>query len=156
MVQQNGYFVQQEHGLIAMLGDDNENKRNEEVVKMLERWKQVVEESANNDDCSLALNSSLIRLFDVPTLCLRRIRQFCFVPAKASNSCKPCRCRNRRVSEGTSGIAPPTCHSQSVERHVKFVAEASAQVERFDSTKKFNLAKLRKRLTSKSNSNKVL
>ena len=35
---------------------------------MLERWKQVVEESANNDDCPLALNSSWIRLFDVSTL----------------------------------------------------------------------------------------
>ena len=35
---------------------------------MLERWKQVVEESANNDGCPLALNSSLIRLLDVPTL----------------------------------------------------------------------------------------
>ena len=34
---------------------------------MLERWKQVVEESANNNDCPLALNSSLIRLFDIPT-----------------------------------------------------------------------------------------
>ena len=28
----------------------------------------MVEESENNDDCPLALNSSLIRLFDVPTL----------------------------------------------------------------------------------------
>ena len=35
---------------------------------MLERWKQVVEESADNDDCPFALNSSLIRWFDVPTL----------------------------------------------------------------------------------------
>ena len=35
---------------------------------MLERWKQVAEESANNDNSPLALNSSLIRLLDVPTL----------------------------------------------------------------------------------------
>ena len=34
--------------------------------------------------------------------------------------------------EETSGIALPICQSQSVERLVKFVAEASAQVERFD------------------------
>ena len=38
------------------------------MAKMLERWKQVVEESANNDDYPFALNSSMIRLFDVPTL----------------------------------------------------------------------------------------
>ena len=67
LVQRNGYFAHQEYALIAMLGDDNENVRNVGVVKMLERWKQVVEESANNDDCPLALNSSWIRLFDVPT-----------------------------------------------------------------------------------------
>ena len=47
MVERNGYFAQQEYALIAMLGDDNENVRNAGVAKMLERWKQVVEESAN-------------------------------------------------------------------------------------------------------------
>ena len=67
MVQRNGYFAHQEYALIAMLGDDNENVRNVGVVKMLQRWKQVAEESANSHDCPLALNSSLIRLFDVPT-----------------------------------------------------------------------------------------
>ena len=65
VVQRNDYFALQEYALIAMLGDDNENVG---VAKMLERWKQVVEKSANNDDCLLVLNSSLIRLFDVPTL----------------------------------------------------------------------------------------
>ena len=44
-VQRNGYFAQQDYALIAMLGDDNENVRNAGVAKMLERWKQVVEES---------------------------------------------------------------------------------------------------------------
>ena len=59
-------------------------------------------------------------------------------------------------------IALPICHSQSVERHVKFVAEASAQVERFDQQqdepfdKKLNLTNLRKRVTPKSSSNNVL
>ena len=33
-----------------MLGDDNENARNVGEAKMLAYWKQVVEESANNDD----------------------------------------------------------------------------------------------------------
>ena len=36
------------------------------------------------------------------------------------------------MSEETSGITLPMCHSESVERHVKFFAETSAQVERFD------------------------
>ena len=42
VVQRNGYFAQQEYALIAMFGDDNENVRNAGVVKMQERWKQVV------------------------------------------------------------------------------------------------------------------
>ena len=66
MVQRNDYFAYQEYALIAMLGDDN--ARNVGEAKMLARWKQVAEESANNDDCPFALNSSLIHLFDVPTL----------------------------------------------------------------------------------------
>ena len=40
------------------------------MEKALAPRKQVAEENANNDDCPLALNSSLIRLFDVPTLSL--------------------------------------------------------------------------------------
>ena len=35
---------------------------------MLARRKQVAEESANNDGCPHALNSSLIRLFNIPVL----------------------------------------------------------------------------------------
>ena len=66
MVQRSGNCAHQEHALIAMLGDDNENARNVGVTKMLERRKQAAEESANNNDCLLALNSSLICLLDVP------------------------------------------------------------------------------------------
>ena len=87
MVQRNFYFALQECALIAMLGDDNKNLRNEGEAKMLEHRKQVAEENANNNDC---------------------------------------RFRNRRVSEEDSGITLPMCHSQSVEWHVNFVAEASA------------------------------
>ena len=48
LVQRHGYFAQQDYALMAILRDDNVK-----VVKMLERWKQVVEESANNNDCPL-------------------------------------------------------------------------------------------------------
>ena len=53
---------------MMMLGDDNKNVRSVGVAKVLAHWKQVAEESANNDDCPHVLNSSLIRLFDTPTL----------------------------------------------------------------------------------------
>ena len=65
MVQRNGYFSQQEYALIAMSGDNNENVRNVGVAKMLECRKQVVKESANNDDCPFTLSSRLIRLFEL-------------------------------------------------------------------------------------------
>ena len=45
VVQRNVFFAQQDYALIAMLGDDNENVRKAGVAKMLERWKQVAEES---------------------------------------------------------------------------------------------------------------
>ena len=51
-----------------MLGDDNENVRNVGVAKVLAHRKQVAEESANDDECPHALNSSLIRLFDLSSL----------------------------------------------------------------------------------------
>ena len=68
MMQRNGYFAHQEYVLIAMLGDYNENVRNVGVAKMLARRKQVAEESANNDECPHALSSSLICMFDLPSL----------------------------------------------------------------------------------------
>ena len=51
-----------------MLGDYNKNVRNVGEAKMLARRKQVAEENANNDECPYAPNSSLIRLFDLPSL----------------------------------------------------------------------------------------
>ena len=48
-----------------MLGNYNENVG---MAKVLARRKQRAEESANNDYCHHSLNSSLTRLFDVPTL----------------------------------------------------------------------------------------
>ena len=51
-----------------MLGDYDKNVRNVGVAKMLARRKQVAEESANNDECPHASSSSLIRLFDLPSL----------------------------------------------------------------------------------------
>ena len=64
----NGYFAHQETVLIAMVGNGYENVRNVGVAKVLAPRKQMAEESAHNDDCPPALNNSLIRLFNVPTL----------------------------------------------------------------------------------------
>ena len=56
--------------------------------------------------------------------------------------------------EETSGITLPICYCQCVEQHVKFVAEVSARVARFDRQeesfdKKIKSCKLRKTLNTK-------
>ena len=53
---------------MMVLGDDNKNVKSAGKPKVLAHRKQAAEESANNDDCSHVPNSSLIRLFNVPTL----------------------------------------------------------------------------------------
>ena len=70
-MQWNGYFAHPENVSIAMLGDDNKNVRNVGVAKVLALRKQVAEESASDDNSPHSPNSSLIGLFDVPTLNLK-------------------------------------------------------------------------------------
>ena len=53
---------------MMMLGDDNKNVKSVEMAKVLAHRKQAAEESANNDDCPHVPNSSLVRMFNVPTL----------------------------------------------------------------------------------------
>ena len=51
-----------------MLGYDNENVRNVGIAKVLAHKQQVGEENGNNNECPHSLSSSLIRLFDLPSL----------------------------------------------------------------------------------------
>ena len=97
------------------------------VAKVLPLRKQVAEESANNDDWPHALNSSSIRLFDVPTLNLEVNAYYEFAPAIASLT-------DREIKECLKKllVLHHPCHKQSVERHVKLVAEESAQAAGFD------------------------
>ena len=122
-----------------MLGDFNENLRSVGVAKMLARRKQVAEESANNDECPHALSSSLIRLFDLPLLNLEanvyyEIANSDFYQEKLSAIAN---LTDTKIQECLE--KPEVLHylnvialSQSVERHMKLVAEAFAQVERVD------------------------
>ena len=97
------------------------------VAKVLPLRKQVAEESANNDDWSHALNSSSIRLFDVPTLNLEANAYYELAIAIASLT-------DREIEECLKKplVLQYPCHKQSVERHVKLVVEESAQVAGFD------------------------
>ena len=126
----NGYFAHQENVLIAMVGDNYENVRNVGVAKVLARRKQVAEENANDNDRPLALNNSWICLFDVPTLNLEahayhELANFHSYqqqpPASASLT-------DTEIEECPKKplVLHYLSHCQSVERHIKVVAEASA------------------------------
>ena len=107
---------------------------------MLPLRKQVAEEIANNNDWPHALNSSLIRLLDVPTLNLEANAYYELAPAIASLT-------DREIEECLKKplVLHHPCHKQSVKRHVKLVAEEPAEVAGFDTemesfAKKLNLA----------------
>ena len=167
MVQRSGYFAQQDYALIAMLEDDNENVRNVGVAKMLERWKQVVEESANNDDSPFALNSSLTRLFDEPTLNLE-VNAYHELPNFDSYQQKPPAIASLADTEIEECLKKPlVLHylyvianlwsgSSNLLRKRLHKLKDLINNEMSHSTKKLNLANLRKRLTPKSSLNKVL
>ena len=119
-----------------MLGDDNENVRNVGVAKVLARWKQIAEESANNDGCRHALNSNLIRLFDAPTLNLEA-NAYHKLANFDSYQQQPQAIASLTDTEIEECLKKPLVlhylsHCQSAKRHMKLVAEASAQDAGFD------------------------
>ena len=172
VVQRNGYFAQQDCALIAMLGDDNENVRNVGVAKMLESWKQVVEKSENNDDCPLALDSSLIRLFNVPTLILEanayhEFANFDSYQQKPKTIASLALLHNAHTEIKQRLKKPLVLHyphvianlwsgTSNLLRKCLHKLKVLINNERSHSTKTLNLANVQKRLTPKSSSNKVL
>ena len=119
-----------------MVGDDYENVRKVGVAKVLARRKQVAEESAHNDDCPPALNNSLIRLFDVPTLNVEANAYYELAnfdsyqeqpPAIASlTDTEIEECPKKHL------VLHYLSHCQSVEWYIKPVAEASALTRKSD------------------------
>ena len=126
----NGHFAHQKNVLIAMVGDDYENVGNVGVAKALARRKQVAEESAHNYDCPPALNNSLIRWFDVPTLNLEA-NAYCDLANFDSYQQQPQAIASLTDTEIEKCLKKPLAlhylsRCQSVERPIKRVAEASA------------------------------
>ena len=106
-----------------MVGDDYENVRNVGAAKVLARRKQVAEESANNDECRHAPNSSLIRLFNVPTLNLEANAYYKLANFDSYQQQSPA---TASLTDTEKCLKKPLvlhyqCHNQSVERHVKLI-----------------------------------
>ena len=106
------------------------------MTKVLALRKQVADECANNDDRPHSLNSNSIRFFDVPTLNLEA-NAYHELGNVESHQQQPRAIASLTDTEvekclKKSLVLHHPCHNQSVERHVKLVAEASAQVAGFD------------------------
>ena len=94
---------------------------------MLARRKEVAEKSANNDDYPHALNNSLIRLVDVPTVNLEANAYY----ELANFEQQPPAIASLTDTEIEECLKKPLVlhylfHCQLVERHVKLVAEVFA------------------------------
>ena len=115
------------------------------MAKVLPLRKQIAEESANNDDWPHALNSSSIRMFDVPTLNLEVNAYYEFASAIASLT-------DREIEECLKKplVLHHPCYKQSVEQHVKLVAEESAQAAGFDTRHRVIRQKLKSRKLMKT------
>jgi len=131
-VQRNGYFAHPERLLIAMLKDGDEQIRSMVVTKVIALRKEWVSSSAAKESSSNERRSSSIRLFHLPTINvyfqLADIETFSQQPPAnahlTNDSIEDCRMK--------PSLLYHPCHNQTVERHVKLVTEASAQVAGFE------------------------
>ena len=150
VVQRNAFFAHQENVLIAMLGDNDEEIRMRGVNKVLSirgnlpstvtfdnhdlvdsRSEEYSLEGAKYYD-----TASTVRLFEPPTLDLTVNSYYKMVNLTSCHQQPPviehltdldieqCRIRPLQLDH--------PCHNQCVERHVKMVTEAAAQVEGFE------------------------
>ena len=122
VVRRNGYFGHPESILIAMLGDDDQAVRDRGVSHVL----------------SLRKNDTSVRLFHLPTFNLQADTYYYYELADLE-ICQqqPPAIRHLSDSEIEDCRMKPLilhhpCHNQTVERHVKLVTEASAQVTGFE------------------------
>ena len=120
VVQRNGYFGHPESILIAMLGDDD----------------QAVRDKGVNHVLSLRKNDTSVRLFHLPTLNLEADTYYELADLEICQQ-QPPAIRHLSDSEIEDCRMKPLilhhpCHNQTVERHVKLVTEASAQVTGFE------------------------
>ena len=132
---------------------------------MLAHRKQAAEENANIDDCHHALNCSLIRLFDEPTLNLEA-NAYHELANFDSYQQKPPAIARLTDTEIEGCLKKPlvlpylyviaNLWSGTLNLLRKCLRKLQDLIhEMSHSTKKLNLANLRKRLIPKSNSNKV-
>ena len=147
VVQRNAFFAHPENVLVAMLGDSNEDIRRLGVNKVLSmrgklppfnipngNFKGGYVDSKNEEDVSEAQENVHVRQFHVPALNLRAKSYHNLVDLNCCHQQPPAiehltdieQCRTKPLQ-----LNHP-CHNQCVERHVKLVTEAAAQVVGFE------------------------
>ena len=147
VVQRNGFFAHQENILVGMLGDDDEKIRMLGVNKVLSIRRELTSADSSNllamsvneehsSELTCGTSSALsVRPFNVPVINLTATsfdkmvdltswqHQPPAIEHLTDTEIEQCRARPLKLDH--------PCHNQSVERHVKLVTEASAQVEGF-------------------------
>ena len=147
VVQRNGFFAHQENILIGMLGDNDEEIRMLGVNKVLSIRQKLstgalsnidaMTESVNEEHSSESTcdTSATVRSFDLPTINLAATSFDKMVDLNSWQHQPPAIGHLTDVYIKQCRVRPLTlhhpCHNQFVERHVKLVTEASAQVEGF-------------------------
>ena len=147
VVQRNGFFAHQENILIGTLGGNDEEIRMLGVNKVLSIRQKLstgalsnidaMTESVNEEHSSESTcdTSATVRSFDLPTINLAATSFDKMVDLNSWQHQPPAIGHLTDVDIEQCRVRPLTlhhpCHNQSVERHVKLVTEASAQVEGF-------------------------
>ena len=136
VVQRNEYFAHPESLLIAMLRDGDEQIRSMTVTKVIALRKVLVQSFAAEGSFSSERGSSFLRLFHPPTINAKADVYYQLADIET------CSQQTRPIAHLTNGSIEDRqmkplllyyfCHNQTVELHVKLVAEASAQVARFE------------------------
>ena len=150
VVQQNAFFAHQENVLITMLGDNDEEIQMQGVNKVLSiRGNLPSMVSFDNHDlvdshseeyslegAKYYDTTSTVRLFELPTLDLTVNSYYKMVNLTSCHQQPPVIEHLTDLDIEQSWIRPlqlnHQCHNQCVERHVKMVTEAAAQVEGFE------------------------
>ena len=150
IVQRNAYFAHPENTLVSMLGNSNEEISSLRVNKVIPMRDKLLSSNIPNDNatggvlvCSEEEEGDLgetenihVRRFHPPALNLEAVSYYTLVDFNCCNQQPPAIQNLADAGIDECRMNPLQLnlpyHNQSVERHVKLVTEASAQVFGFE------------------------
>ena len=151
VIQYNAYYAHPENVLISMLGDDDDDVRRIAVNKILNIrgalpgfevdddfvGGEAEIEDDEEDFIEPVVVTSNVRRFCVPIINLEAKSYHRLINLNSQDVTEPPLTKTMSVEDIEGFRASPlrldnACHNQTVERHIKLVTEASADVDRRD------------------------